>query len=90
MLTAAQTLTLAHAYSAATGDSLYLVGIAACNNNKIFHRMARGLGCNTRSLERAGAFFLANWPEDAPWPVGIPGGPAQTGRSRKRTAATAA
>lgn len=90
MFTAAQTLALAHAYSAATGMSLYRVGIAACNNNKIFHRMAMGLGCHSGSIERAGAFFLANWPQDAPWPVGIPGGPARLARARKRTSVTAA
>lgn len=72
MFTAAQTLTLARAYAAATGMSLYRVGIAACNNNKIFSRMAKGLGCHTGSLERAGEFFVAHWPEDAPWPCGVP------------------
>lgn len=90
MFTAAQTLTLARAYAAATGMSLYRVGIAACNNNKIFHRMAMGLGCHSGSIERAGAWFIANWPEEAPWPVGIPGGPARHGRARKKASATAA
>jgi hypothetical protein len=80
MFTAAQTLALAHAYSAATGMSLYRVGIAACNNNKIFHRMAKGLGCHTGSLERAGAFFVENWPDGASWPDDVP-------KVRSRTAA---
>ena len=75
MFTAAQSLILAHVYSAATGMSLYRVGIAACNNNKIFVRIANGLGCHTGSLERAGAFFIANWPENTPWPKGVPGKP---------------
>ena len=72
MFTAAQTLKLAQAYSAATGMSLYLVGIAACNNNKLFPRMVKGLGCHTGSLERAGAYFVANWPAGVPWPQDVP------------------
>jgi hypothetical protein len=90
MFTADQTLTLARVYGAATGKSLYWVGLAACKNNKIFHRMANGLGCHSGSIERAGAFFLANWPPGEPWPVGIPGRPAQAGRARKRASITAA
>lgn len=86
MFTAAQTLTLAHAYSAATGMSLFRVGIAACNNNKIFHRMARGLGCHTGSLERAGAFFIENWPADTPWPQDVPRPRRATTRRRAASA----
>lgn len=72
MFTAAQTLALANAFSAATGMSLYKVGLLACNNNKIFPRMAAGRGCHTGSLERAGTYFLDNWPAFAPWPDDVP------------------
>jgi hypothetical protein len=86
MFTAAQTLALAHAYSAATGLSLYQVGIKACNNNKIFPRLAAGLGCQSGSLERAGAFFVANWPAYANWPEDVPGGPRRRRRRLKAAA----
>lgn len=84
MFTAAQTLTLAQAYSAATGMSLYRVGIVSCNNNKIFARLAKGLGCNTTSLERAGAFFVENWPADARWPADVPNNPRRKPKAVRR------
>jgi len=90
MFTAAQTLTLAQAYGAATGMSLYRVGIAACNNNKIFRRMEDGFGCHTGSLERAGAFFVEHWPEDTPWPASVPGGPSNADGAGQNTAPAAA
>ena len=72
MMSAADVLTLARLYAVATGLSLTMVGIRACNNDKIFRRLAEGKGANTQSVDRAGRWFSENWPEGAAWPEGVP------------------
>jgi hypothetical protein len=71
-------LTLARAYSEATGVALTGVGQRACGNNRVFTRLAEGRGANVLTMERAAQWFVANWPEDAAWPAAIPGGPMIT------------
>jgi hypothetical protein len=78
-MTAAELLTLARAYSEATGLALTTIGQRACastkvrsGNDKIFVRLAEGRGCNSHSLDRAAQWFAENWPEDAAWPATVP------------------
>jgi hypothetical protein len=66
---AADLLTLAEVYARATRRSLATVGLRACGNDQVFQRLARGKGCHSTTLERAGAWFRANWPEGEPWPL---------------------
>jgi len=81
-------LTLARAYSEATGLALTGVGQRACGNNRVFIRLAEGRGANVLTMDRAAQWFAANWPADTDWPSGVPGRSAD---HRKRTgAATAA
>jgi hypothetical protein len=68
-MTAGEILTLARAYSELTGRSLSGVGDLSCSNEKIFVRLAEGRGANTRTIERAHAWFVRNWPEGAAWPL---------------------
>jgi hypothetical protein len=84
-MTAAELLTLARAYSDATGLALTTIGQRACasprksgGNDKLFVRLAKGRGCNSLSIERAARWFAENWPEDAVWPASVPGGPINT------------
>jgi hypothetical protein len=72
MLTADQLLRLAEAYGDAAGLTLTTVGRRACDNDKIFNRLAEGRGANILACERAYHWFDANWPLGEPWPAGIP------------------
>jgi hypothetical protein len=78
-------LTLARAYSEATGLALTGVGQRACKNNRVFTRLAEGRGANVLTMDRAAQWFAANWPEAVPWPEGVPGGPRGTQPHRRRT-----
>jgi len=62
-------LVLAEAYARASNRSLATVGRRACGNDGLFLRLAAGRGCNTRTLDKAAAWFAANWPPDQPWPL---------------------
>ena len=72
MLTADQVLRLAQAYCAISGLSLTTVGRRACDNDKIFNRLAAGHGANVLAVERAFHWFHENWPSDQPWPEDLP------------------
>lgn len=61
-MTADELLRIARAYAAAHGVTLTTVGRRACNNDKIFSRLARGDGCSSRSLAKAFAWFDEHWP----------------------------
>jgi hypothetical protein len=72
-MTCDQLLTLARLYAAQTDLSLRQLGrVALRGNHKFFARLERGDGVNTKSIERAAAWFTANWPADLPWPADIP------------------
>jgi hypothetical protein len=71
-LSADDVLSLARTYADCIGISLTTVGVRAANNDKMFVNLARGRTCTVRSLERAAAWFGANWPKGLPWPEGIP------------------
>ena len=75
-------LRLAQAYSEATGLSLARISRRiVVNNDKVFSRLTSGLGISTRTAVIVGAYFQANWPQNATWPQEVPGKP------RKRVAA---
>lgn len=86
MLSPADIILLARTYAAAEGVSLSTVGLRACNNNKVFQRLARGSGANVATLAAAERFFRAEWPAGAAWPDSIPNPPGR--RSRRRRGAT--
>jgi hypothetical protein len=78
-MTAAELLTLARAYSEATGLALTTIGVKACasansrgGNDKIFVRLAEGRGCNSKTIDRAARWFALNWPENIDWPLSVP------------------
>ena len=75
MLSPDEVLKLATAYAGHTGKRLSTVGRDACNNDKIFVRIARGGSAMARSILEATDWFEENWPADLRWPKGVPGGP---------------
>src|SRR4051812_6409353 len=62
-------LLLASVYRRNTGRSFRQIGWRSCRNNQFLQRLAEGKGCHTRTIERAEAWFTANWPPDVPWPL---------------------
>jgi hypothetical protein len=87
-----QLLTLARAYSEATGVALTGVGQRACGNNKVFIRLAEGHGANVLTCVAAAQWFAANWPADAPWPDDVPrspGAPPAPAKAKSRRMAAA-
>jgi len=71
-MNAAQLLLLARAYADLTGLSLVRIGVKACKNDKIFVRLAAGMGASSRSVDKAAVWFAENWPENAEWPAEVP------------------
>jgi hypothetical protein len=69
---ASDLLTLAEAYARATRRSLATVGLRSCGNDQVFQRLARGKGCNSKTIERAADWFAEHWPPDVPWPLESP------------------
>jgi hypothetical protein len=68
----AQLLSLAEAYSAATGVNLRLLGDRIFGDRRRFEALKAGTAdLNTRSFEKAMLWFSANWPEAIDWPDGI-------------------
>jgi hypothetical protein len=66
---------LAEAYCAATGDSLHALGTRSMSQPKLFKRLVEGRGCTLGTAERASVWFMENWPDDVPWPDGVPAAP---------------
>jgi hypothetical protein len=64
-------LTIAKAYSAATGQSLRSIGFASVQNYSFFTAMEGedGSTCTVRKAEQAMAWLDANWPDDLARPV---------------------
>jgi hypothetical protein len=71
-MTAAELLTLAKAYADGLGITLGTAGTRAAGNNQLFPRLDKGFTCTARSIERAEAWFVENWPEEVPWPEAVP------------------
>lgn len=70
MYTPDEIVTLGRAYGAAMGwKGLSSVSKRACGTTDTLSRIDQGLGCHTRTLARATAWFDANWPPDLAWPL---------------------
>ena len=73
-------LLLAHILSRVRGVKLSTVSVWATGgtNPMLFDRLAAGRGCSVQTMDRAVAWFAANWPAHLEWPSGIPrGGPSE-------------
>ena len=79
MLSPDDLLKLARAYSAGTGLGLTRISRrVAPGNDKMFQRLASGLGVSTRTATVIESYFRQNWPENAVWPSDVPGKPRKT------------
>lgn len=72
VFTMSQLLSLASAYSAATGVEFKTLGSRAADNWKLFTRLAEGNGCSAKGAEAATAWFINAWPDSVPWPENVP------------------
>lgn len=64
-------LTVARAYSAATGRSLARVATLIHDQGALFKKLEAGGNCTIDTYDKAMRWFAANWPTDAAWPDGI-------------------
>ena len=62
---------LADAYCALTGKSQAALLEDMGVNDKLFRRLAAGMGCHSDTLMQASSWFIEHWPEDAEWPANI-------------------
>lgn len=72
---------IADAYCEATSRSRSRVATLIFNDGKKLDLVAQGSDLNTRSFEKAMAWFSENWPEGIAWPAGVerPGGQERGG-----------
>jgi hypothetical protein len=69
----AKLLTLAEAYSEATGTNLRLLGDRIFGDRRRIEKLQAGEADLTiRSYETAMLWFAENWPEGTKWPEGVP------------------
>lgn len=66
-----QLLTVANAYSEATGVSLSTLSTKLFNGGGRLGAIASGGDLNTRNFENAMRWFSDNWPVDLRWPAGV-------------------
>lgn len=66
-----QLITVATAYSEATGASLSTLSTKLFNGGGRLQAIAAGGDLNTRNFENAMRWFSENWPEGLPWPAGV-------------------
>lgn len=62
---------LADMYCALTGKSQAALIDEMGVNDKLFRRLAAGMGCHSDTLMQASRWFIENWPTDAEWPTSI-------------------
>lgn len=72
MMTVDQLLILARDYQWATKIGLIDLSLRCCGNEKTIGRLRNGLGANTKTIDRAARWFVANWPNEVPWPKSVP------------------
>lgn len=65
-------LALARAYGEAEGVPLKTVSWRVFEDTKKLARIEAGSDLHSRRLEKALAWFSANWPDGATWPDGVP------------------
>lgn len=71
MYTVAEIVELARTYMAATGVTASRLSKLAANNNRLIERLSEGFDCHADMVERASAWFDANWPDELPWPSSV-------------------
>lgn len=59
-------------YAAHTGVKPSILSGVFLNNTGFFSRLAHGGACSVRSYDRFMSGLSAMWPDDLPWPEGIP------------------
>lgn len=64
-------LTLADAFSAHRGISLWRLGVLAAGHSRFFFRLKRGGDCRTETYNRALQWFSDHWPDPPAWPEDI-------------------
>lgn len=64
-------LTVARAYSTATGRSLARVGTVIHDQGAFFKKLEAGGSCTMDTFDKAMRWFSANWPGETPWPEGV-------------------
>lgn len=64
-------LTVARAYSAASGRSLARVATLIHDQGALFKKLDAGGSCTIDTYDKAMRWFSDNWPDDLPWPEGI-------------------
>lgn len=67
-------VTLAHAFSAATGVSVGAVSHRVFDDSKKIPAMEGGADITVRRYNMAVRWFSENWPADTAWPADIPRG----------------
>lgn len=82
VFTMSQLRRLAADYSAATGVEYAAMGEAAAGNWKLFRRLADGAGCSAKGAESATHWLCSVWPDEVPWPEGVPDLRLQVRRGR--------
>lgn len=65
-------LTVARAYSDATGLSLARIATIIHNGGALFKKLDAGGTCTIETYDKAMFWFSEWWPTDKPWPEGIP------------------
>lgn len=66
-----QLISVANAYSEATGASISTLSTKLFNGGGRLDAIASGGDLNTRNYERAMRWFSENWPEGVEWPKGV-------------------
>lgn len=64
-------LTVARAYSDATGRSLARTATLIHDTGALFKKLEAGGSCTIATYDKAMHWFAKNWPVDRPWPDGI-------------------
>ena len=74
-------LTVARAYSEATGRSMARVATLIHDKGALFKKLEAGRNCTIDTYDKAMRWFSEHWPAETPWPDDI---------ARPESAATAA
>lgn len=72
MQTIESLLAVARAYAAGAGVELKTVSSRVFDDGKVLDRVANGGDVSGRRIDKAIAWFDANWPEGAEWPAAVP------------------